>query len=401
MSAQTSGDASKKSTPMKLLYFDYNATHPPCIEIMQKNLQSWEENPANPSGISSSSQINQGRIEKSRARIAEILSANSPGLPDLSTKLKPSALHFVSTGTEALYQMVHTYARPGDRVLISNIEHSAMNAACEDYGLIVDRLAAGPNGLVDPAEAERLLKTNRYAFLSVLSLSNETGVILPMADMSKIARDAGVPFLSDCAQAAGKIKLDYSLFDAFTINGHKFGAGFIAALYSTKPVKPLFRGGLQEDEKRAGTENLFSILNAADCLAWQSEIHEEKNIRLAGFQKQIEETLVSQTGCIVAGAGAPRSTNTSFLIFPEQEDMDFLFMGLDQERIVVSTGSSCKSRTRQPSSVLMAMGRSREDAMRAVRITTGAFTTQDEVDAMLSAIVRIVGAIGRPKAPAQ
>ena len=384
---------------MNLLYFDYNATHPPCLDIMQRNLISWQENPANPSGISGPSQTNQGRIEKSRSRIAELLSGQGSDVP--SAKLKPSGLHFVATGTEALYQMVHSYANAADRVLISDIEHSAMNAACQDYGLTVDKLRAGPDGLVDPADAERMLKSNRYAFLSVLSVSNETGALQPVADLSRIARQAGVPFLSDCAQAPGKTRLDYSLFDAFTINGHKYGAGFIAALYSKKPVKPLFRGGLQEDEKRAGTENLYSILNAADCLAWQEDIFAEKDLRLLAFQKQIEETLVSETNAVVAAGAAPRSANTSFLIFPEQEDMDFLFMGLDQERIVVSTGSSCKSRTRQPSGVLMAMGRSREDAMRAVRISTGAFTTQDEVDAMLSAMVRIYKAIGRPKAPAR
>lgn len=373
------------------LYFDYNATHPPCTDILQKNLKSWSENPANPSGISSASQANQGRIEKARAKIAELLS--SPG-----KKLSAAALHFVSTGTEALYQMVHTYAQRGDRVLISNAEHPAMDAACEDSGLIVDRLRVSRDGVVDPSDAQRMLREHRYAFMSVLSVSNETGALQPAADLSRIARDAGVPFLSDCAQAAGKIGLDYSLFDAFTINGHKYGAGFVAALYSTKPSRPLFRGGNQEAEKRAGTENLFSILNAADCLAWQTEILEEKNNRLSQFQRHIEETL-SEAGAVVVAAQAPRAANTSYLVFRHLEDMDFFFMGLDQERIVVSTGSSCKSRTRQPSSVLLAMGYTRDEAMRAVRISTGAFTTESEVDAMLSAMVRISKAIGRPKAP--
>lgn len=374
------------------LYFDYNATHPPCVDILQKNLESWAENPANPSGISSASQANQGRIEKSRAQLAALLSG--PG-----QKLVPEALHFVSTGTEALYQMVHTYASRGDRVLLSNTEHPAMAAACEDQGLVIDWLSVDQNGLVDPADAQRLLARNRYAFLSVLSVSNETGALQPVAELSRIAREAGTPFLSDCAQAVGKIQLDYSLFDAFTINGHKYGAGFVAALYSRKPAKPIFRGGLQETEKRAGTENLYSILNAADCLAWQQETLQEKNARLARFQQHIEETLVRETGAIVAAAGAPRCKNTSYLVFPHQEDMDFFFMGLDQERIVVSTGSSCKSRTRQPSSILVAMGFSRDEAMRAVRISTGAFTQEADVTEMLSAMVRIQKAIGRPKAP--
>lgn len=373
---------------MKLHYFDYNATHPPLAEIMRKNLALWEENPANPSGISLPSQQNQRRIEEARADIVRLL---GPGL-------SPGNFHFVATGTEAVYQMVHTYASPGDSVLISAVEHSAMKAACQDFKLEVDFVSVDRQGLVDLEEVRNKLSAKRYAFVSVLSVSNETGALEPVSEIAAIAREAGTPFLSDCAQAQGKVRLDYSLFDAFTVNGHKFGAGFVAGLYTRRPAKPLFRGGLQENEKRAGTENLFSIVNMRDALALQESGLDSKNQRLREIQKRIEQELEA-LGAVTAGPRPElRSANTSYLVFSEQ-DLDFLFMGLDRAGIVVSTGSSCKSRTRQPSGVLLAMGYSKEEAMRAVRISTGIFTTEDQAAFLLESFKGILKAIGRPKAP--
>ncbi|HNJ36349.1 MAG TPA: aminotransferase class V-fold PLP-dependent enzyme, partial [Leptospiraceae bacterium] len=111
----------------------------------------------------------------------------------------------------------------------------------------------------------------------------------------------------------------------------------------------------------------------------------EKNERLRRFQKKIEESILEKTSGELTAAGSPRATNTSYFVFPELENIDFLFLGLDQKKVVVSTGSSCKSRTRQPSRSLQAMGYSKQDSMRAVRISTGLFTTEQEVDEFLAA----------------
>ncbi|MCE9599528.1 MAG: aminotransferase class V-fold PLP-dependent enzyme [Spirochaetia bacterium] len=365
---------------MKPLYFDYNATHPPIVEILERNLLAYAANPSNASGISGLSQKNQGRIEGARAKIATTLSSTS------SNPIKPRSLHFVSTGTEGIYQMIRSFAVPGASVLLSPYEHDAMIAACEDANCQIEYLRAEPNGSVDPTDlAERLATGVDFAFVSVLAVSNETGVIQDSAELSRIARNAGIPYLSDCVQAAGKIQLDYSLFDGFVINGHKFGAGFGAAVLALKekPAIPVFRGGLQEDERRAGTENLPAILNTADALHMQSEELLSKNKRLSEFQTRMEEEISKRVPVIIVSKDSVRSPNTSYLLFPEQENMDFLFMGLDQRHIVVSTGSSCKSRTRQPSRLLMAMGYSKELAMQAIRISTGLFTTAEEVDLFL------------------
>lgn len=365
---------------MKLLYFDYNATHPPIIEILEKNLLAYAGNPANPSGISALSQKNQANIETARAKIAATLSCTS------SSPVRPQSLHFVSTGTEGIYQLVRSFAVPGAPVLLSPYEHDAMIAACEDAGCRIEYLRAGPGGAVDPADlSERLSSQVDFAFVSVLAVSNETGVIQDSAELSRITRQAGIPFLSDCVQAAGKIQLDYALFDGFVINGHKFGAGFGAAVLGLrdKPALPVFRGGLQEDERRAGTENLPAILNTADALQLQSDELLKKNKRLSAFQSQIETTISDRIPTIIIAGDSVRSPNTSYLLFPEMENMDFLFMGLDQKHIVVSTGSSCKSRTRQPSRLLMTMGYSKELSMRAIRISTGLFTTEADVGVFL------------------
>ena len=361
------------------LYFDYNATHPPIQELLKECLEIYVSNPANSSGISALSQENQRRIESSREQIAGSLSTKS------TQKILPSNLTFVSTGTEALHQMVRTYARPQTRALLSPYEHEAMIAACKEANLSIDMIRADKSGVVDPDEVNRLI-TPEHSFVSVLAVSNETGAIQPVSSISEITRRKGIPFLCDCIQAAGKLEIDYALFDAFCVNGHKFGAGFgTAVLASRKEPVALFGGGLQEDERRAGTENLFSILCTASALEMQTALLAEKNERLRRFQKKIEESILEKTSGELTAAGSPRATNTSYFVFPELENIDFLFLGLDQKKVVVSTGSSCKSRTRQPSRSLQAMGYSKQDSMRAVRISTGLFTTEQEVDEFLAA----------------
>ncbi len=377
-------------------YFDYNATHPPLTDLLKNNLQKYFNLFGNPSGISFFSQKAQQEIEKCRQITAEALNHFC------KEKLQGENFHFVSTGTEAVYQMVRSAASGRTAAVLTPYEHPAMYAACEDAGLDITVLSAAMDGAVDPSEIREKIKNtagaDRKLFVSTIAVSNESGAVQPVAEISSACREAGVTFISDTIQAPGKFNLDYSLFDAFTLNGHKFGAGpGCAALFFKSGLKavPIFSGGLQEKEKRAGTENLFSILNFSSALAFQMPLIDSKDIVQLKIRNQIESFLKSECGAFIVAENSQRISNTTYCILERMDDMDFLFLGLDQKEIVASTGSSCKSRSRQPSSLLLSMGYSKDEALKALRISTGMFTTQNDVDLLLSTLLEIYKSLSR------
>ena len=362
-----------------MIYLDYNSTHPPFRGIMETNLSRYFEEFGNPSGISHFSQKASGEIEKSREKLINLLNSHS------SEALDIDGMHFVATGTEAVYQMVFSFSGKPSAIL-SPYEHECMYAACEDAGQKIVLLKSDETGRVSPESLKSAIETAGRAnvsFVSCITASNETGVIQPVAELSAICRENEIPFITDAIQAAGKMQFDPGLFDAFAMNGHKFGAGLGCACVffkSSERIKSIFRGGLQENENRAGTENLFAILNFIDAYEFQLKSLDHKNTMLLDFRKDIEHMLLSRCGAVIAGEKSLRLANTTFAVFPEMENMDFLLIGLDQSSIAVSTGSSCKSRTRQPSQVLKRMGFSTEESLRALRITTGIFTSRGQID---------------------
>ncbi len=371
-----------------MIYLDYNATHPPISEIFERNWKRYQENPANPSGISAASQKNQSFIDKKRKSMADALN-----LPSASVR-------FASTGTEATYWLVRSFAsRGGKRCILSSCEHDAMIAACRDVGLKIDFLPLDKSGLTKPTDLENLLsqadvQPEDFAFVSVIHASNETGVIQPVEELSEIARSYGIPFLSDTIQSAGKLTIPVKALDGFLINGHKLGAGAggsatVVAPEFQESIVPLYRGGLQEDETRAGTENLMAIGCLSDAFLLQQTEMESKHERLGKLHAELEEFL-ARRGVVIAGQNSPRLSNTTYAIFSSIEHMDFLLMGLDQAGVVCSTGSSCKSRTRQPSRVLRSMGYSEKESMQALRFSSGLSSSEEDLQALMSALEPIL-----------
>ncbi len=319
--------------------------------------------------------------------------ADALGLPS-------SSVRFASTGTEATYWLVRSFAERGPfkRCILSSCEHDAMIAACRDAGLKIEFLPLDASGRTSASDLEDLFNSEslpeEIAFVSVIHASNETGVIQPVEQLSELARARGIPFLSDTIQSAGKIPLPVSSLDGFLINGHKLGAGAggSAAIYSQKyidSIVPLYRGGLQEDETRAGTENLMAIGCMVDAFLLQLDQMDAKSERLQKWHESLEQFLESR-GVIIAGKTSPRLSNTSYTIFSGMDHMDFLLMGLDQAGIVCSTGSSCKSRTRQPSRVLLNMGYSEKESMQALRFSSGLDSSENDFQVLMDTLEPIL-----------
>jgi cysteine desulfurase len=365
-----------KSQTDRIHYFDYNATHPPIVSCIVEANEEYFQSFYNPSGATRFSLKNQGRIETIRNLFSDISNYPKEGIV------------FSSTGTEANYLLVASLRKKFPNIgsiYTSHFEHSSFYAALEFFNFKPKFISSLSNGQIDVNELETKYKDTPLP-VGIIYAANETGVIQPIDKIRSILEiDNGI-FISDSMQAFGKIIMDFNRIDGFSCSGHKIGAGPGSAatginkkLYAKE--WSLIQGGNQENNHRAGTENLPSLLAFQKASEFQLE-------RLGGqlftsllFQREIDDIL-EKLGCKIIGKLAPRLPNTIFAILPI-DDLDFFMMGLEEKNILISTGSSCKSRAREASESLLSMGYSKEEALRAVRISFGMYTTREDVKALI------------------
>lgn len=365
-----------------IFYFDYNATHPPFKDVIEKNYTQYLEKFYNPSGISRYSLNRQSELEDVRSYFS-----------DVTGKDRKSFL-FCSTGTESNHFLIgYTYGSGEFKngFYVSPFEHSSVYGAFESLKIPYELIKCKSNGLLDIDYLEsRMEKDPKPVF--VILAGNETGIIQPYQEIGRICMSYNMPFLSDLMQAYGKIEIDYSYISGFSFSGHKIGGGLGAAICCVpgelKSEFRLFKGGNQENEMRAGTENTPAILSMRDASILHLANLQNKNQRLLEFRNKIETSLNS-LGCTVIGKNLERLPSTSFVILPT-DDIDFILMGLEERKIIIATGSSCKSRAREASPTLLAMGYSKEEALRAVRISTGYFTKIEEVNHLVKCMSSLI-----------
>ncbi|RHX79963.1 cysteine desulfurase family protein [Leptospira yasudae] len=369
----------------KIRYFDYNATHPPFGDVILEVQKDYLEDFYNPSGATRFSLARQGKIESARKTLEDY------------TGKPAKEFVFSSTGTEANHLMTQAIrGKFSGSAIVSSLEHSSMYSALEFAGFQFRKIRSNQNGTVDLTHLETLLN-EEAAPIFVLHVANESGVVQPIEAISSLAKRFSVPLFSDLMQSFGKLEIPFGLFDGFTFSGHKIGAGMGASgtwvrsdLVSEKEFA-IFHGGNQENNHRAGTENSPSIVALSEVLKRRIPEQKEKLDRFKGFQTKIESVL-EECGCILIGKESARISTTSFCLLPT-DDVDFFMMGMEESGFVVSTGSSCKSRSREPAPSLLSMGYSEEEALRAIRISTGWFTTEEEVEELCIQIRKVLRAL--------
>ncbi|MEM7180879.1 MAG: aminotransferase class V-fold PLP-dependent enzyme [Spirochaetota bacterium] len=373
----------------RIYYFDYNATHPPFSEILQQELVSYSENYCNPSGPTRFSLKQQGRIEEVRSYFSSL--SNKP----------ETGLVFSSTGTEAIHFLVYAVSRAWEKqkkdkfAIVSPYEHPALYASLDSFGFSYEILQGDKSGLVSEEAFAKSVKNHPRSAVFLIYAANETGVIQNIRELAPIAKHYDCWVFSDLIQAFGKTNIAYEHLDGFVLSGHKIGAGMGVSLsYLDQRLMPrsgFFRGGNQENSLRAGSENVFAISCLQRVAQLQLQGLPEKEQRLQNWQNQIEHTS-EKWGVEIIASGSPRLVSTTYSLFP-LEEIDFLMLGLEEKGIIVSNGSSCKSRSREASPGLVRMGYSEEEALRAIRISTGYFTTAEEIDFLLENLRIILQAL--------
>ena len=385
---------------MPRIYMDANATTPLLPEVVEAMCPYWTEHFGNASSIHQHGQAAHTAVDRARSTMAEFFGCHE------------AEVIFNSGGTEgdntALFGLLH----PGDHLITTSIEHSAILAAAERLAqreITTTFVAPGADGLIDHMDILRAIRPETR-LISVMLANNETGVLQPVEEIGKIAAQTGVWFHIDAVQGAGKIPIDVKRIGChvLTISGHKMHAPKgVGAMFLRKgtPLEPLLVGGSHERKRRAGTENVPSVVGLARSAELAMHSMADGTIdRLARLRDRLEEGILATirgTGVNAAdrnGVIAPRAANTSNIWFDHLEG-EALVIALDLKGISVSGGSACHSGTVEPSHVLMAMGLDKTRARASLRFSLMKTATDADVDYVLETVPAAVKRL-RELAPA-
>ncbi len=375
----------------KVVYMDNNATTRVAPEVVEAMLPYYSDLYGNPSSMHTfGGQVGKAVVE-ARQKIADLLHAD------------PEELVFTSCGTEsdstAILSALQTFTDKR-HIVTTRVEHPAVKNLCEGLDTLtghkhrVTQLPVESDGTLDLKKYEESLAEDTV-IVSVMWANNETGVIFPIEEMAKMAKDRGILFLTDAVQAIGKIPIDLSKVpvDFLSLSGHKLHAPKgIGALYVRKGTQyaQFLIGGHQEHGRRGGTENVASIVGLGRACEFVAANMEEENTRVRFLRDKLETGLLENVpNSILNGHKTDRLPNTTNISF-EYIEGESILLHLDRLGICASSGSACTSGSLEPSHVLRAMGVPFTAAHGSIRFSLSVYNTEEEVDYILENIPPII-----------
>ncbi len=370
---------------MPRVYMDANATTPLLPEVMEAMRPFWMEDFGNASSIYRQGQRARMAVDRARETLARLFNC------------REAEVVFNSGGTEGDNTALFGLVRPGDHLITTAIEHSAVLRAAErleDRGAEVTFVPPLANGLIDPGAIRAAIRPHTR-LISVMLANNETGVLQPVEEIGKIASEAGAFFHIDAVQGAGKVAFDVRRFGChlLSISAHKMhGPKGVGGLYVRRgtPLEPLVVGGSHERRQRAGTENVPGIVGLGKAAELAMESIDDGAIEpLAALRDRLEAGILAISGTSVNGACAPRVANTTNIRF-EQVEGEALVIALDLKGVAVSGGSACHSGSTEPSHVLMAMGLDKNAARASLRFSLLRTATEADLDHVLRIVPEAV-----------
>ncbi|MBQ6471997.1 MAG: cysteine desulfurase NifS [Victivallales bacterium] len=373
---------------METVYFDNNATTAVAPEVFEAMTPFLTRLYGNPSSIHAFGGQVMKHIDQARENVATLLGA------------LPSEVIFTSCGTEsdnsALRSAMFT-SQGRNRLVISQVEHPAiLNVAkeLERGGAQVETIPVDAHGRLDMQRAEELID-GQTALVSVMWANNETGNIHPVRELAELAHRQGALFHTDAVQAVGKIPMDLSegWVDFLSLSGHKLHAPKgVGALYVRRGVRfhPFVLGGHQEGGRRAGTENVASVVGLGKAAELAAGNIERENTAVRALRDRLEQGILSAISNVrVNGDVEHRLPNTANVSF-EYIEGESILMLLDRDGICASSGSACTTGSLEPSHVLRAMGLPYTAAHGAIRFSLSRYNTREEVDFVLSKLPAVI-----------
>ena len=371
------------------VYADNAATTQMTDRSIEAVLKSMKEDYGNPSSLHTTGQLAAEKLYDARVRLANIIGA------------KPEEIYFTSGGSEADNQAIRSAALLGAKkdkkhIISTKIEHHAVLHTLqrlEKEGFEVTYLDVGERGIVDVKDVEDAIREDT-ALVTIMYANNEIGTIQPIKEIGAVCREKKVLFHTDAVQAIGHLHVNVvkENIDLLSLSAHKFhGPKGVGALYARKGVRilPLIDGGAQEKGKRAGTENLPSIIGMVTALEEAMVTLDEDNKKVAALRDKLIEGLSQIPYSKLNGDREQRLPGTVNFIFEGIEGESLLLL-LDQRGIEGSSGSACTSGSLDPSHVLMSLGLPHEVAHGSLRLSLSPFNTEEEVDYIVEQTPEVV-----------
>ena len=374
---------------MSIKYFDNAATTNVRKEVLDEMLPYLKDEFGNPSSLYSIGRSAKRGIEKARRQVAELINCN------------PEEIYFTSCGSEsdhtAIKGIAAAYRKRGRHIITSKIEHPAVLHTCqvlEKQGFRVTYLNVTKNGMINMEQLRKSISMDTI-LISIMAANNEIGTIQPIEEIAKIAKMYNIIFHTDAVQACGNMHIDVKKMgiDALSLSGHKINAPKgVGALYIKSGIEfeKFIDGGHQENNKRAGTENVAQIVG----LGKACEIARENLNNHMKYLQELRDYYINEIETRIPNVKLngdrkmrlPGNANFSF----KGVSGETLLLKLDEREMCASTGSACSSGSLEPSHVLTAIGLSKEDANSSLRTTFGEINTKEDVKELADSLVEIV-----------
>lgn len=371
------------------VYADNAATTQMSDSVLKAMMPLLTDIYGNPSSLHSVGQIAKEHLEAARETVAECIGAD------------PKEIYFTSGGSEADNQAIRSAAYIGARkgkkhIISSKFEHHAVLHtldALKKEGFTVTLLDVYSNGIVKPEDVANAI-TDETCLVTIMTANNEIGTIQPIAEIGRICKEKGVLFHTDAVQAVGHIPVNVKDMncDMLSVSAHKFhgpkGVGF---LYARKGIllTNIIYGGAQERNKRAGTENMASIVGMATAIKDATDHLQENAEKVTAMRNRLIDGLKGIERSRINGDLEHHLPGTLNMCFEGIEGESLLLL-LDSKGICASSGSACTSGSLDPSHVLLSIGVPVEIAHGSLRLSISEYNTMEQMDHIVKSVPEVV-----------
>lgn len=373
----------------KSIYLDNSATTPLKPEVLDAMLPYLKEHYGNPSSIYKIGREAKAAIDVARKQVADALCADA------------KEIFFTGCGTEAdnwaITGIALAKAKRGKHIISSKIEHHAVLHTLqnlEKQGYEVTYLDVDEYGKISLDDLRSSIRPDTI-LITIMTANNEVGTIEPIEEIGKIAKEHNIVFHTDAVQAIGSIKMNVTEMniDMLSLSAHKFGGPKgVGALYIKNGVRPqnFMHGGAQERARRAGTENVASIVGLGKAIELATKNLDEKAAKIKALRDRLIKEIPEKIPYVKLNGHPtdrlPGNVNFSFNFI----EGEALLLMLDLNGIAASSGSACTSGSLDPSHVLLALGLPHEIAHGSLRLSIGEINTEEDIETVLEVLPNIV-----------
>ncbi len=374
---------------MRKVYLDHAATTPVHPKVLEAMLPYFSDKFGNPSNLHDVGREAKDAVEEARGKTAMLINA------------KPEEVYFTSSGAEsnnfAVKGLAQANSQKGRHIIVSQIEHFSILhpvKTLEKSGFSVTYLETDKTGLVDPADVAKAIR-NDTVLVSIMHSNNEIGTIQQVEEIGRITKEKGVLFHTDAVAAVGWVPIDVKPLgvDALSLAGHQFyGPKGAAALFVRKGVriKPLIEGGIQEDGRRAGTENVPAIVGLGKAAELAAAEIPKRMRYVSSLRDRLQKGLVEKIDHLVINGHPTRRLPHNLNLSMWYVEGESMLLFLNMEGVSVSSGSACTSRSLKASHVLTCIGTDAAVANGTLLMSLGMENTAEDIDYVIEKLPPIV-----------